>query len=168
MSDAAGRFALPPALAAAWDRASARERRVLVAGAVVVIGAVLWAFLWRPVTADIEPTRDALALERARLATARAEINEMASLAKDATPTKTTDIRSSVERVLVDRGLRPAVTVLDTTPDSAHLVFGAVSFPALVGAIDALAREERLRVVEATMNARVESGMLRADLTLAR
>ena len=162
------RFALPPALAASWDRASVRERRMLVLAAIVVIVALLWAFVWRPVVADIGTTRDALAQERARLAAARSEVNEMASLAKEAAPGATSDLRPPIERVLAARGLRGAVTALDVTPDSAHLVFGAVSFPALVGLIDALAKEEHLRVVEATMTARVEAGTLRAELTLAR
>jgi len=38
----------------------------------------------------------------------------------------------------------------------------------LIGLIDALAKDEHLRVVEAALTARVEPGTLRADLTLAR
>ena len=168
MNGLSERFVLPPALTATWDRASARERRVLVGGAAAVVVALLWAFVWRPLVADIGPARDALVQERARLAAAQSEVNEMASLAKEAQPSTTADLRAPVERMLSARGLRAAATTIEVTPDSAHVVLGAVSFPVLIGLIDALAREAHLRVVEATLTARVEPGTLRADLTLAR
>jgi len=168
MNGSSERFVLPPALTATWDRASARERRMIVTGAIVVVGVLLWAFVWRPIVADIGPARDALAQEQARLAMARREVNDMASLGKEAPAPVLAELRAPVERVLGARGLRGAVTALDVTPDSAHVVLGSVSFPALISLIDALAKDEHLRVVEATLTARVEPGTLRADLTLAR
>jgi type II secretory pathway component PulM len=48
------------------------------------------------------------------------------------------------------------------------VAFGAIEFDALVGALEALQRDARLRVVEATIAARVEPGVVRAELVLAR
>jgi type II secretory pathway component PulM len=47
-------------------------------------------------------------------------------------------------------------------------VFAAIGYDTLVGLIDALQRDARLRVVEATITARVDPGTVRAELTLAR
>jgi len=48
------------------------------------------------------------------------------------------------------------------------LVFAAVGYDALIAALEALQRDEKLRAVEAVITARVEPGMVRAEITLAR
>jgi len=94
MNGLSERFLLPPALTATWDRASARERRMIVTGAIVGVVVLMWAFVWRPIVADIGPTRDALVQEQARLAMARSEVNEMASLAKEAPAPAPAELRA--------------------------------------------------------------------------
>jgi hypothetical protein len=67
-----------------------------------------------------------------------------------------------------ERGLRPAVTALDVQDGRVRLTFAAVRFDALVALLDALARTDGLRAVDAVLAARVEPGTVRAELTLAR
>ena len=52
----------------AWDRASPRERAALVVGALVVILAVAWAFVWQPLTRDLDRLREAAPAEGAAVA----------------------------------------------------------------------------------------------------
>jgi type II secretory pathway component PulM len=68
----------------------------------------------------------------------------------------------------VQQNLRAAVTQLEWRDGRAHVVLAAVGYDALVGALEALQRDAGLRVVEATLTARVEPGTVRADFTLAR
>jgi type II secretory pathway component PulM len=70
--------------------------------------------------------------------------------------------------VLAERGLRPAVTAIDVQDGRVRLTFAAVRFDALIALLDALARTDGLRAVDAVLAARVEPGTVRAELTLAR
>ena len=49
-----------------------------------------------------------------------------------------------------------------------RIVFADVGVDPLVALLDTLYRDAQLRVVEATLTARVEPGTVRAELTLAR
>ena len=60
------------------------------------------------------------------------------------------------------------MTQLDWQEGRARIVFAAVGYDALIVALEALQRDAQLRAVEATLTARVEPGMVRAELTLAR
>jgi type II secretory pathway component PulM len=164
----ASRAALPSSFALAWDRASRRERRGLMAAAVVVAFALLWSLVWLPMTRDIARSREALARERAMLATAQARHDESIALERSAPRPPPGDPRAAVERVLTERGLRTPTAQIDARDGRVHVVLDAVAFPALIPALGALAREDNLRVAEGTLTARVEPGSVRADLTLAR
>ena len=78
------------------------------------------------------------------------------------------DPRAAVERVLAERGLRPAVTALESRKGRVRLTFAAVRFDALSSVARHVgAHRGGLRAVEAVLAARVEPGTVRAELTLA-
>jgi type II secretory pathway component PulM len=93
---------------------------------------------------------------------------EIAGLARAPSPAAIGEPRVALDRVLAQHGLRSAVTQSEWQDGRARLVFAAVGFDALVAALEALQREGRLRVVEATLTARVEPGTVRAEVVLAR
>lgn len=159
---------LSPALAGAWDRASARERTLVGAAVVVVALAAAWAWLWQPMAADIARMQRDLPRERAVLAAARAQADDLVASRRAAAAARSGEPRAAVERLLAERGLRGAVSALDVKDARVRLTFGAVDFPALVGWLDALHARDGLRAVEAVVTARVEPGTVRAELTLAR
>ena len=159
---------LSPALAGAWDRASRRERALLALAAAVVAFAVLWLWIWQPMNADIARLERDLPRTQALLAAARAQADDLVALQRSSARAKSGDPRVAVERVLAERGLRAAASTLDTQDGRVRLGFPAVRFDALVGLVDALAKTEGLRVVDATLTARVDAGTVRADVTLAR
>ena len=159
---------LSPALGAAWDRWSARERTLVVLALAVVALAAAYTFVWRPMTADIaRMTRD-LPAAQAALAAARAQADALVALQRSAGAAKTGDPRAAVERVLAERNLRPAVSLLDVVDGKVRLTFAAVRFDALPELLAALAKSDALRVSEATVTARVEPGTVRAELTFTR
>jgi len=160
--------ALSPGLAHAWDRASRRERSMIVAAAIVVALAVAWVGVWQPMNADIARLERDLPRARTVLATARAQADALVALQRTAASAPSADPRVAVERVLAERGLRPAVTALDVQDGRVRLTFAAVRFDALIALLDALARTDGLRAVDAVVAARVEPGTVRAELTLAR
>ena len=159
---------LSPALAGAWDRASRRERALIALAAAVVAFAVLWLWIWQPMNADIARLERDLPRTQAVLAAARAQSDDLVALQRSSASAKSGDARAAVERVLAERGLRAAAGTLDVQDGRVRLGFPAVRFDALVGLLDALAKSEGLRAVDATLTTRVDAGTVRADVTLAR
>jgi general secretion pathway protein M len=145
-----------------------RERGVIAALVVVVAAAIAWLALWQPLTRDLTVLRASVPAERGALAQARKMADEMASLARAAPVRNAAEPRAELERILGERGLRAAVTQLDWQDQRVRIVFANVGVDALVALLDALQRDAQLRVLEATLTARVEPGTVRAELTLAR
>jgi type II secretory pathway component PulM len=151
---------------------SSRERRLAMAATAVVLLAAAWAWIWQPMQEDMMRLRRDIPRDRAALATARAQIEEIAGLQREKPPAiggrTDFDPRVAVERVLGERGLKAAVTSLEVKDNRAYVTFAAVSFDALVGALDTLAKTDGLRPVEVTLTSRVDPGTVRAEITLAR
>ncbi|MGI8896555.1 MAG: type II secretion system protein GspM [Casimicrobiaceae bacterium] len=161
-------YAIPPALRDYWERAALRERVLVAFGFAIVAAVVTWTFIWQPLLRDTERAQRDLRRDRAILASARVQADEIAGLAKSPATLKSSDPRSAVERVLTERQLRAAVTALDVQDNRVRVTFAAIHFDALVGALDVLAKTEGLRLVEATLTPRVAPGTVRAELALAR
>jgi len=158
---------LPAGVARALDAASPRERRLVVAAALVVVLAVLYVVAWTPLTRDIERARDSLARDRATLA-AMQRLDASSAAPASATPAPTVEPRTAVLAALDARGLRGAAAQVELREGRVSMVLGAVPLDALVGVVDDLQRTAGLRVVEARLLARVEPGSVRAEITLGR
>ena len=141
----------------------ARLAFALVAG-IVAIAALVAAIPLRDATAR---AREDVARNRLMLDVARARTAESLALAHADVPARTGDVRAAIERVLLAQGLH-GEPVAAQAAGAQSLVIEAAPFDALVRAIDALARDEGVRVVEATLTARVDPGTVRAELVLAR
>ena len=147
---------------------SPAERRTVVLLFVIVVAALLWAMLWVPLARDTAALRLAQSANAAALGEARARAKETSELARTATAASTLDPRAELDRVLAQQNLRPAVTSLDWRDGRAQVVFAAIRYDALVNLLELLQRDAKLRAVEVTITARVEPGLVRAELTLAR
>jgi type II secretory pathway component PulM len=158
-----------PAPVASWLATKSRAERRVAAAILLLVGlAVLWAALWQPLTRDLAALRIAQAGNAATLADARRMAQEIAGLARTPPKEAPADARGVLERMLVQQNLRDAVTQLESRDGRVHVVFAAVGYDALIGTLEALQRDAGLRVVQATLTARVEPGTVRADFTLAR
>ena len=158
-----------PAPMASWLATKTRaERRIVAAFLVVVTIALLWAAVWQPLTQDTATLQIAQAGNAAALARARGMALEISDLSRTPATDAPTDARAGLERILLQQNLRSAVTQLEWRDGRAHVVFAAVGYDALIVALEAMQRDARLRSVAATITARVEPGMVRAELTLAR
>lgn len=158
-----------PAPVARWLATKSRAERGIMAAILLLVGiALLWAALWQPLTQDLAALRIAQAGTAAALADARRMAKEIAGLARMPPREAPADARAVVERMLVQQNLGGAVTQLESRDGRVHVVFAAVGYDALVGALETLQRDAGLRAVEATLTARVEPGTVRADFMLAR
>ena len=158
---------LPAGVARALDAASPRERRLVVAAAIVAVLGVLYVVAWTPLTRDIERVRDGLARDRATLA-AMQRLDASSAAPASASPPSAAEPRATVLAALDARGLRAAAAQVELREGRVSMVLGAVPLDALVGLVDDLQRTAGLRVVEARLLARVEPGTVRAEITLGR
>jgi type II secretory pathway component PulM len=145
-----------------------RERRILTVVAAIAVAAALWVFAWQPLAHDLADLRATRMQRAAATAEVRRMAEEIAGMARTAAPAIPADDRAALDRALTQYGLRAVVTELAWQDGRARIVFGAIGFDALVHLLEALQRDARLRVIEGTLNARVEPGTVRAELTLAR
>ena len=161
------RIALPPKVARWWAAKTPAERRIVAAVAAVVAVALCWLAVWQPLQRDTAALRAAAPGERAALADGERVAAEIAGLARTAASPPAADARAGLERILQERGLAGA-TQVDWQEGRARLALEAARFDTLVAALDAMQRETQLRVIEATLTARVEPGTVRAELVVAR
>ena len=158
-----------PAPVSAWIAShSPAERGIAAALAIVAVIALLWVAFWQPMAGDAAALRLAKAGNAAALAQAREIAREMASTPPAPPQTTSTDARALLDRVLAQQHLGGAVTSLDWRDGRARIVLAAVGYDPLIAALEALQRDARLRVLEATITARVEPGIVRAELMFAR
>ncbi len=158
-----------PAPVSAWMASHSPVERGIAAGLTLAAAiALVWVGFWQPMARDAAALRLAAAGDAAALAHARDIAREMASAPPGAPQLAPTDARALLDRVLAQQNLREAVTSLDWRDGRARIVLAAVGYDALIVALEALQRDARLRIVEATMTARVEPGIVRAELTLGR
>jgi type II secretory pathway component PulM len=73
-----------------------------------------------------------------------------------------------VDQVLGERGIAAGSAQVAWEDGRARLTLAAVRFDTLIAALDALQRDTGLRVVDATLTARVDPGTVRAEILLAR
>jgi len=146
-----------------WQRLSAREQRMVVVAAIIVLAAIAWAGLWLPMNADIvRLARDVPRME-SLAATARAQADDIVALARTGAPARV-DPLPGVERVLAERNLRGAVSSLDVQEGRVRMTFAMVRFDALAPLLDALTRTVGLVPADITLQPRVEPGFVRAEL----
>jgi general secretion pathway protein M len=149
-----------------WQLRSPAERSILLACAAAVLSVVAWALVWQPVARDSALLERRIAEQRAALATARKQADEIAALARSPAAPSSPDARSDVESALARKGLK--ATAIDRGEDQrVRVTLDQVSFDALTSLVDALQRDARLSAIELTAAARVESGQVRVEMTLS-
>lgn len=168
MASAPALLRAPAPLARWWSVKSRAERWIIGTVALLALVAVGWLAIWQPLGRDVAALRVANARDAAALAEARRTADEIAGLARSATPPGPADPRADFDRILTQQNLRAALTQQEWKDGRVSVAFGAVNFDALVATLEALQREARLRVVDATIVARVDPGVVRAELVLAR
>jgi len=149
-----------------WQLRSPAERTawIIVGGIALVL--VAWLLIWQPLTSETERLERRLMEQRAALATARRQADEIAALARSAVDPSPRDARADVESALARQGLK--ATAIDRGEDQRmRVTLDAVSFEALTRLLEALQRDARLNAVDLTAAARVEPGQVRAEMTLS-
>ena len=152
-----------------WSLRSGRERVVIVLVSGIVAIALLWSFVWQPLQRDSERMARELVDQRAALAEARHQADEIAGLARSAPTPPPSDARAAIDGTLASKGLKSAAGSVERLDGERwRITFDAIAFDALTALLDALQRDAGVRAAEVSVTARVEPGQVRAEVTLAR
>jgi type II secretory pathway component PulM len=149
-----------------WQLRSPAERSAWLVAGGIALALVAWVLIWQPLTRDTERLERRLIEQRATLATARRQADEITALARSAVEPSPRDARSAVESALARQGLK-ATAVERGDDQRLRATLDAVSFDALASLLEALQRDARLNAVDLTAAARVEPGQVRAEMTFS-
>jgi general secretion pathway protein M len=154
-----------------WDALPAREQRVLGGGAIVVVLLLGWAFVWHPASLAREQLALRVSSDRAALAWMRAAQRDVPAMSANGTRAAA-DRQGKSLLALADVSARGAglatahMRVEPTGPRSVRVSFEGVNFDALVGWIEALARDYGVQTTDMSTD-RVEGlGLVNARVTL--
>jgi len=152
-----------------WHVRSAGERRTIVVLSLLIALALLWLAIWQPIVRDSQRLMQQLAADRVAIAEGRRAADEIAGLARVAPVSPAADPRAALDAVLAAKNLKSAVTQIERIDnDRLRITFDTIGFDTLAATLDQLQREARLRALEVVATARVEPGLVRADVTLTR
>jgi len=152
-----------------WQLRRPRERVVIGALAAAIALLLLWALLWQPLERDRARLARQLADQRAALADARREADAIAGLARSTPTAPPADAKAAIDAALSRQGLKAVGGNIERLDgDRWRLSLDAISFDSLTALLDTLQRTAGVRAVEVSVTARVEPGLVRADLTLGR
>ena len=151
----------------AWLGNSPKQRR-WSSGIAFAVAALAVIAVSRPLPDAIARAKSDVARSRVLVENAQALVADNESLGRGAAPLPGGDIRAAVDGLLARHELH-AVPVVSATGDGRYaIVLDDAPFDELIAALEAIARETGVRVVAATLTARVERGRVRADVTFAR
>lgn len=148
-----------------WRLRTRAEHLTLIAGATLAVAAFAWLVVWLPLQGDIARLARDLAVQRAALAQARLQAEAMPGLERR-TPAPVREARAALDLALSQSGIK--TSAIDRSGDDLRVTLEGVSFDALAVLFESLQRDAALRVVDLTVAARVEPGMVRAEFTLRR
>jgi general secretion pathway protein M len=152
-----------------WQVRSRSERRWLRAIATAVAILLLWLIVWQPLVRDTDRLVQRVPFDRAALAEARRASDEIAGLARSSPAPQAGDARAALDAALAAKNLKSATTQIERIDnDRIRVTFDRIDFDAFAAVLDTLQREARLRAVDVVATARVEPGLVRADVTLTR
>lgn len=157
----------PRSIAPAVQRADF-SRRPAFARLAIVAALVVATVVALRLHDAIARERENVSRNRVVLGAARARAAENATLARTNVVAKNGDLRVSIEHVFAGHALPYRVLDAQAGEGPLRIVIEAAPFDALVRALDALSREDGVRVTDATLTARVDPGTVRAELELAR
>src|SRR5450432_3880279 len=89
-----------------WQLRSPAERSLWLVATAVAAALIAWALLWQPLTRDTERLERRLAEQRATLAAAQRQADEIAALARSTVEPPPRNARSDVEAALARQGLK--------------------------------------------------------------
>ncbi len=149
-----------------WRERAPRERRILLAGAGILLVALVWLVAFEPAWVGRQRLAEQLPVQRAELARMASMIEEARALeATTGVASTGGSVRSSLEKSLAAAGLSDGVQI-EERGDRFDLRFPAVPFAAWIDWVALTVRESKVRVIDAKLTRDPRDGYVAARLSL--
>jgi general secretion pathway protein M len=155
---------LKQALLTFWSERNQRERTMLIIAIAVVVAGLLYLLLINPAISGRRDLQKRLPALRQQAAELQAMAKETATLSGKTLPPAAAVTKESLEASLTRRGLKPQSVSL--TGDLAKVQLSAASFANITAWLNEMQQTARLTVVEANVEALLQSDSVNATLTL--
>lgn len=148
-----------------WARRSARERRILAGGGILVALLLGYGWLWRPVQADLVRMEEQLPRLRAQAQQIEAIGTELAKLRTrpPAGVVAPSQLSPTLSRSAADAGLLHGSFIVEPGEQRVKARFDRVGFNAWAAWVDQLHRSHRLVLVAARIDALPAQGLVRIE-----
>jgi len=147
-------------LQARWQQLAPRERRLISWGGTGLLAAVLYAYLWQPITAERLKLRATLPQLRGNAAQMQSQAQEAAQIKASVSPALQGEaIQSAIHQAADEAGLDSKtlqVKLLDA--GRANIALATVSFDAWTVLVANLQKNQRIRLESCTIKALPEAG----------
>ena len=150
-----------------WQGLAPRERQLATAIAVVLGVFLLYLVLWAPMQRDLNRLRVSVPQDRAKLATMRAQANQVQQLrARLPAAGQRGNIMSVLEQTANTRGMRQNIARMEPDgPSGARVFMDEVSFNAMLAWLAEL-QSQGIRVENATVQRRPSPGLVNVRVLL--
>jgi general secretion pathway protein M len=149
-----------------WQQRTHTERRTLTIGGALLAIALLYAFIWHPLTQEQQRLRAALPQLRAAAAQMQIQAAEVKRLRNLPQKSAQPNLRSALEYMSAHSAIgSPAISPMDA--DHARITFNAVAFDGWIEWVKTLQAEQGVRVESAEVFALAEPGMVKIQAVLS-
>lgn len=150
-----------------WQAMAIRERRLVIAAAAFVAGAIVYLLLIEPAWLGRQRLQRELPALRAQLARIDQLADEARQLGTSPAGVETPQaVRARLEQSIDGAGLRPALAQLQQTGSLFDVRFRGVPHAAWLAWVDVAVRDTRLRVVDASVTRESSPGLVTARISL--
>ena len=151
-----------------WQHRNHAERRTITIGGTVLAIALLYAFIWYPLTQEQQRLKTSLPLMRAAAAQMQIQASEVIRLRN--LPPKSTDnnLRSALDFAATRSavGTPSQLTYLDN--GRARITFNTAAFDSWIEWVKILQAEQGVRVESTEIQTLAEPGMVKIEVVLSR
>ena len=144
-----------------------RERWLIVAGSVFVLGAIVYGLLIAPMQRELEQLRVTVALDREKLAKMRVQAQQVTALKAAVQPGALREgARASIERSAERHGLRAQLKQLQDNGAGVQITLDNVAADALFEWLQDLSASYGIRARSALIQSLAQAGQINASLVL--
>lgn len=150
-----------------WQQRNPNERRTLRIGGIVLAIALLYAFVWYPLSQEQQRLRNTLPQMRAAAAQIQLQAQEVARMRSLPQKTASNNLRSAVDAATARSSIGAPAEFLPLDAGRARLTFNSAVFDNWIEWVKFLQLEQGVRVESADITALTEPGLVKIQAVLA-
>jgi type II secretory pathway component PulM len=150
-----------------WHSRNPREQKILASGTLLLVLALLYAYVWLPMNQQRERLRQQVPVMAGQLAQMKAQAREIGELSASAATAQRGAVADLLNQSAAPAGVKGELTqVTSLAPDRAQVTLNSIAFDKWLGWVKILQTQYALRIESAQIAAASEPGMVRVQAVL--